>query len=192
MIIVFLSQFFFFLNNTTSLSETSLKWKLTVMNFKCTVIVSCQVNRNGKSKTSMCHHANAHCTCPYVTLNNLHVVAGENKGRAAKTEPIPNLSQSSHSCRLHFQTTHVPHEAHLAALALICYFFIFHSGWGKQSWVQLSTAFPTSRFPCGRYRVWPIHPLHPIIVLGHYFDLILLIFWWLICDFWYWNVPSVL
>lgn len=40
----------------------------------------------------MCHHANAHCTHPYVTLNNLHIVAGEDKGRA---EPIISLLSST-------------------------------------------------------------------------------------------------
>lgn len=75
------------------LNESWQSWTLNAQSL-------CHVQWTGMGKTgktSMCHHANAHCTHPYVALNNLHVVAGDSAGHSAVTEPSPNLSQSSHS-----------------------------------------------------------------------------------------------
>lgn len=66
-----------------------------------------------EAKHAMCHRANTHGPQPYVALNNLHVVAGENfcrEGVESKPEPVIPL------CLLRLQTAQISHEAYPAAM----------------------------------------------------------------------------
>lgn len=93
---LFLFFYYFYFNNTTGLSETALKLELTVLNFKCTVIVPCQMNRNGKRRQNI---SVSPCKCSlHSSVCRLEQPACCGwRGHAVEREPSPNRSQSSHS-----------------------------------------------------------------------------------------------
>lgn len=84
------------------------------MHSHCAMSNEREIGKGGK--TSMCHHAIAHCTQPYVALNNLHVVAVDGGGKfcgegvESKPEPIIPL------CLLRLQTAQISHESYPAAV----------------------------------------------------------------------------
>lgn len=102
-------------------------------------------------KTSMCHHANAHCTHPYVALNNLHVAAGDGRGycgEGAESKPEPIIPL----CLLRLQTDQIPHEAHPAAVALICQSSSSPSLGGGELWYAFQQ--PSPPLPSSLWSIW--------------------------------------
>lgn len=113
----------------------------------------------------MCHHANAHCTQPYVALNNLRVVAGVGgrrmlcgEGDESRPEPIVPLSVC-YACR----AAQISHEAHPAAVhSFVSLPHPPRSGRRRSRRRRAPVPHPASsipphlplpRLPCGRYTV---------------------------------------
>lgn len=132
-------------------------------------------NESGKGgKTSMCQHANTHCTQPYVALNNLHDVAGDGRGYSAERESSLNLSQSSQSvCCACRQPRFLMRLTQLLC-AHLSVVLISQPG-RRKALVHHPNPLPTTPvFPLvdieSSVKGRPLRPLHLSTLLGHYFD----------------------
>ena len=159
------------------------------MHSHCAMSNEREIGKGGK--TSMCHHASAHCTQPYVALNNLHVGAVDGGGGilrrgswvqtwanhptlSATPADSPDFSWVLPSCR-----------------ALIC------QSSSSPPLVHHPAALPTSPVvPLvdteSSVKGRPLRPMHPCVLLGHRFsDPTPLTFRWLTCDFSMGDLPRL-
>ncbi len=125
-------------------------------------------------KTSMCQHANTHCTQPYVALNNLRDVAGDGGGYSAERESSPNLSQSSQSvCYACRQRTFLMRLTQLLCTHLSV--VLISQPGRSRALVPHPNAFPTSPISPlvdleSSVKGRPLRSLHLCTALGHYFN----------------------
>ena len=167
------------------------------LNFKCTVIVPCQMKRNWRKRrnisVSPCKHSR-HSTVRRLEQPARYgwrrqILCGE--GVESQPEPIIPL------CLLRLQTAQIPREAYPAAVH--SFVSLPHLPvWEEESGGTPSDSHPPFLQPSNSVdkessvKGRPLSPLHLSIISGPYLDPMPLTFRWLICDFWWMTFPSVL